>query len=40
LKAELIGMHADEHDALVAEVQEYKRLCAALNWSPSGRGRP
>jgi hypothetical protein len=39
LKAELIGIPADEHDALVNEVAEFKRLCAALGWSPQGRRR-
>jgi hypothetical protein len=38
LKAELIGIDDEEHDALVAEVGEFKRLCAALRWT--GRRRP
>ena len=39
LKAELIGIDDDEHDALVAEVAEYKRLCRAIDWSPAGSRR-
>ena len=37
LKFELIGFNAAEHDALVDEVNEYKRLCAAVGWSPGRR---
>lgn len=37
LKHELIGLHSEEHDCLVAEVGDFKRLCRALGWSPSGR---
>ena len=37
LKAELIGIDDNEHDALVAEVGEFKRLCTALGWT--GRRR-
>jgi hypothetical protein len=40
LEAELIGLDEVEHQALRDEVRRYKRLCAALGWSPSGRGRP
>lgn len=39
LKAELIGITVEEHDAIVAEVAEFKRLCRALGWAPSGRWR-
>jgi hypothetical protein len=39
LKHELIGLHSDEHDALADEVATFKRLCAAIGWSPSGRRR-
>jgi hypothetical protein len=35
LKHELIGLHSEEHDCLVAEVGDFKRLCRALGW----RGR-
>jgi hypothetical protein len=37
LVAELVGVSAEEQDALHDEVQRYKRTCRALNWSPSGR---
>lgn len=37
LRQELIGLPDEEHDAIVAEVGEYKRLCAAISWSPAGR---
>jgi hypothetical protein len=37
LRQELIGLPDEEHDALVHEVAEYKRLCAAIGWSPAGR---
>ena len=39
LKAELIGITAEEHDAIVAEVDEFKRLCRALGWSTAGGRR-
>jgi hypothetical protein len=39
LTAELIGITDDEHYALVDEVDNYKRVCAALGWSPSGTRR-
>jgi hypothetical protein len=39
LKAELIGISAEEHDALVDEVAEFKRFCAAVGWLPAGRRR-
>ena len=39
LKAELIGITAEEHDAIVAEVDKFKRLCRALGWSMAARRR-
>jgi hypothetical protein len=39
LRQELIGLPDEEHDAIVAEVGEYRRLCAAIGWSPSRRRR-
>lgn len=39
LRFELIGLCPDEHEQLVNEVAEYKRLCRAIDWSPAGRRR-
>jgi hypothetical protein len=39
LEAELIGLDEVEHQALHDEVQRYKRLCRAIDWSPAGRRR-
>jgi hypothetical protein len=33
LKFELIGIPSEEHDAIVAEVSQFKRLCRALGWT-------
>jgi hypothetical protein len=39
LRMELIGLSDEEQQRLVEEIDDYRRCCRALNWSPSGRGR-